>query len=306
MNWEKLGLVLPVDTFEAETPTRVMVPTPILFDENTIRVFVTVCDKDNVGRPYYVDLDAREPKRVLSVSPGPIMDVGTSPSFDEHGVVVAQVLRTRDGRLLMYYSGFQRFTDVRYRIFTGLAVSDNNGESFQRVQAAPILAMSNGESLFRCAPFVIESADGFRMWYVAGSSWETVRGKRVPRYSLKYFESQDGIDWPDEGRPCMELQEDEHGFGRPWIERDEEGTYHLYYSIRVRSLAAYRLGYATSKDGLDWVRKDAEMGLSPTPGSFDAHGMSYSALIDVHGSTYCFYNGNDFGKDGFAVAKLVQ
>jgi hypothetical protein len=305
MNWEKLGLVLRPEAIGAETPICVTVPTPILLDENTIRVFAGVCDKNYIGRPYYVDLDARDPRQTLSVSPGPVMDVGASPSFDEHGVVPVHILRARDGRLLMYYSGFQRFPDIRYKIFAGLAVSHNDGESFQRVQTAPLLGSSNEESLFRCAPFVIESDNGYRMWYIAGSSWETVRGKQVPRYSLKYIESHDGIEWPNEGRPCLELQQDEHGFGRPWIERDEEGTYHLYYSIRVRSVAAYRLGYATSKDGLDWVRNDAAMGLLPTPDSFDANGMSYSALIKAHGSTYCFYNGNDFGKDGVAVARLV-
>lgn len=306
MNWEKLGLVLPADKIGESRPTRVMVPTPFLLDEDTIRVFVTVCDEDNVGRPYYVDLNARDPTHVLSVSPHPVMDVGASQSFDEHGIVAAQVLRARDGRLLLYYSGFQRFTDVRYKIFTGLAISDNCGESFVRVLDEPILGISEHETMFRCAPFVIESDNGFSMWYVAGSSWETVRGKRVPRYSLRYVESADGVDWPAEGRPCMELQDDEHGFGRPWIRLDEQGTYHLYYSIRVCSLAAYRLGYASSRDGLNWLREDAEMGLSPTPGSFDANGMSYSAVIEAHGSTYCFYNGDDFGKEGFALAKLVQ
>ncbi|PMS37504.1 hypothetical protein B0G57_110166 [Trinickia symbiotica] len=306
MKWEKLGLVCTADRFGVDVPTRVMVPTPVFVNEDTIRVFVTVCDKDNIGRPYYVDVDARDPRKVLRLSERPVMDVGTAPSFDEHGVVVAQVLKTRDGKLQMYYSGFERFRDVRYKIFTGLATSSNNGESFQRVKTTPILGGSDYESTFRCAPFVIEFEDRFSMWYVAGSSWETIRGKQVPRYSLKYLESPDGIEWPVEGRSCMELQHDEHGFGRPWIEIDEHGTYHLYYSIRVCSLAAYRLGYATSEDGLNWVRKDAEMGLEPTPGSFDSNGLSYSAIIEAHGSTYCFYNGNDFGREGFAVSKLIK
>ena len=28
----------------------------------------------------------------------------------------------------------------------------------------------------------------------------------------------------------------------------------------------------------------------------------YAAVIEVDGRTYCYYNGNDFGKAGFAVA----
>lgn len=306
MKWEKLGLVRSVDPAAPNAPTRVMVPTPIMRGIDTIRVFVTVCDQQNVGRPHYVDLDARNPVRVLGISAGPVMDVGRSGSFDERGVVAAQVLPAEDGRLLMYYSGFQKAEDVRYRIFMGLAASNDGGESFQRVQEEPILGPTATETTFRCAPFVMKTASGFAMWYVAGSSWETVRGKQVPRYSLKYLESADGIHWPATGTPCMALGEDEHGFGRPWIEVDAQGTWHLFYSIRVCSLAAYRLGYATSRDGLDWTRRDAELGLEPTPGSFDADGMSYSAIIRAHGTTYCFYNGSDFGREGFAAARLAE
>jgi hypothetical protein len=95
------------------------------------------------------------------------------------------------------------------------------------------------------------------------------------------------------------------GFGRPWIERDEQGTCQQYYSIRVRSIAAYRLGYARPRMGSIGSETMRKWGCSPTPGSFDADGMSYSALIKAHGSSYCFYSGKDFGKDGVAVAKLV-
>jgi hypothetical protein len=31
----------------------------------------------------------------------------------------------------------------------------------------------------------------------------------------------------------------------------------------------------------------------------------YSAVISVGDKTYCFYNGNNFGEQGFAVAELI-
>jgi hypothetical protein len=144
---------------------------------------------------------------------------------------------------------------------------------------------------------------GYRMWYVAGSTWEIVNGKEVPKYSLKYLDSKNPVDWGKEGVPCMDLNVDEHGIGRPWI-IFENGVYRLYYSIRRISLGAYRLGYAESPDGIHWNRLDGKFGLDVTPGSFDSYGMSYSAVITVYDRTYCFYNGNDFGRDGFAVAVL--
>lgn len=304
MLWQKNGLVFDVSKDAPQGSTRAMVPTPVQINEETIRVFFTLCDSDNVGRPHFADVSANDPTRILQRSIGPVMEVGAAHSFDEHGVVPASFVRRADGSLLMYYSGFERGVTYRYRIFTGLAISDDDGKSFRRLSRTPILDRSDAELMFRCAPFVLRDGDHYRMWYVAGSTWEIVHNKEVPRYVLKYLESEDGVAWGDEGALSMDLDDDEHGFGRPWVARDNE-TYRLFYSIRRRSLAAYSLGYAESTNGIDWERQDDRIGLSPTPGAFDSHGMSYTAPITVNGKTYCFYNGNDFGADGFAVATLL-
>jgi hypothetical protein len=70
-------------------------------------------------------------------------------------------------------------------------------------------------------------------------------------------------------------------------------------------VAAYRLGYAESNNGINWIRKDEEMGLDVTPGEFDSDAIMYSAVISVGDKTYCFYNGNNFGEQGFGVAELI-
>ena len=99
---------------------------------------------------------------------------------------------------------------------------------------------------------------------------------------------------------------DEHGFGRPWVVKRGPEDYQMFYSVRRRSLAAYRLGYAESTDGINWMRKDCEMGLDVSAGEFDSDAIMYSAVISVGDKTYCFYNGNNFGEKGFAIAELVS
>lgn len=306
MRWNKLGLVFSLEDKASSSHRRAMVPTPLLIDNDTIRIYITICDDNNIGRPHYIDVSAHDPKKILAISDGPVMDVGEPCTFDEHGIVLSQVIRDIDSsRLLMYYSGFERGGNVPYKIFTGLAISDDGGENFTRYSRAPILDRSDKELLFRCAPFVIKTDAVYRMWYTAGSDWEFLNGKKVPRYFIKYIESDNGIDWPSEGKSVLELGPDEHGIGRAWIEFDEDDTYHLYYSVRKISIGAYRLGYATSVDGLMWSRRDAEFGLTCTLDSFDSDAISYSAIISVHGRKFCFYNGNNFGGDGFAVAELI-
>jgi hypothetical protein len=49
---------------------------------------------------------------------------------------------------------------------------------------------------------------------------------------------------------------------------------------------------------------DSALNLDVTPGSFDSDAIMYAAPIEVSGRLYLFYNGNEFGRLGFAVARL--
>ena len=302
MQWEKLGLVFKLDESRLADHKNAMVPTPMLLPSGKLRVYMTVCDQANIGRIFYVEFDSVRMDSLPSEVVGPVLDVGVPGSFDEHGVVVAQIVQVSVTELWMYYSGFERLHDQPYRILTGVARSMDGGLSFQRISLDPILRQSPKESLFRCAPFVLPSTQGYTMWYVAGATWEVVQGKHVPRYSLYTMHSPDGLSWPDEGLECLKLGPNEHGFGRPWI-LQEDNMLRLFYSIRRIDLAAYALGYAESRDGIHWQRMDHCLGLATSQGQFDSTAMSYTAIITIGESCYCLYNGDHFGREGFAAAR---
>ena len=100
--------------------------------------------------------------------------------------------------------------------------------------------------------------------------------------------------------------DDEHGFGRPCVIAKPGGGFRLFYSVRRKSFAAYRLGYAESTDGRNWQRMDQVLNLDVSPGQFDSDAIMYAAPIQIGKKLYVFYNGNDFGRDGFACALLEQ
>lgn len=306
MEWAKRGIVwCPGADAPEHARTHAMGPTPVVLDERTIRVFVTCLDAQGRGRPYFVDVDARDPTRVLRVSPRPLMDVGQPGAFDDNGVLPLSFV-PHGGALYMYYAGFELCRQIRYRIFSGLAISRDGGESFERVRRTPILDRSDRELYFRGGSFALHEDGRFRLWYVAGDEWTELDGKPMPTYDLRYLESPDGIQFAARGELSMALTDpDEHGFGRPWVVRRGPGRYELYYSIRKRSLRAYRMGYAESSDGLRWERKDHLMGLDVSPSGFDSEAIMYAAVVTAGGREYCFYNGNGFGIDGFAVAERV-
>jgi hypothetical protein len=127
----------------------------------------------------------------------------------------------------------------------------------------------------------------------------------MPVYDIRYLESEDGIHWPEKGEVQIAITEpDEHGFGRPCVIPKRSGGYRMFYSVRRRSFGAYRLGYAESDDGHSWRRMDDKLNLDVTAGGFDSDAIMYAAPIEVCGKLYVFYNGNEFGREGFAVAVL--
>lgn len=299
MTWADLGVVWAPDGTRPDARSHAMVPTPVVMDEDRIRVFVTCLDDRGRGRPFWVDVAADDPTRVIESSKTPSMDIGAPGTFDDNGVVMTSILVQSDDVLLGYYAGFELSHTIRYRILTGLAVSRDGGQTFNRVKETPVLERSNEEMFFRCGPFVLKERNTYRMWYIAGSEWTELNGKEVPVYRLHYLESADACQWPNKGQLSLAFSDpDEHGFGRPWVIPTDSG-YEMFFSIRSRSAGGYRLGYAVSEDGLEWNRSDSEMRI----GNDGQDHRMYTAVVGVGTRRYCFYNGANFGLNGFMVAE---
>jgi predicted GH43/DUF377 family glycosyl hydrolase len=307
MHWKKHGLVYSPDGSLPWAVSHAMIPTPVRIDEWRIRVFITACDTAGIGRPGYVDVSASDPTRVLSIGKKPLIEIGEPGTFDENGVLACSVINAGGGKMQMYYVGFELGTKIRYRLLTGLALSDDQGETFTRVKKTPVLERSDCELYFRCGPCCIKDSRGFKMWYVGGDRWIDVMGKQMPVYDIRYIESEDGITWPDRGEVQISItQGDEHGFGRPYVIPKPQGGYRLFYSVRRISYGAYRMGYAESDDGRNWVRMDDKINLDVSPGEFDSDAIMYAAPIQIGERLFVFYNGNDFGREGFGVAELIN
>lgn len=305
MQWRKQGLIYAANGDRPWSQTHAMIPTPEFLDSETLRIYITVCDKEGIGRISYIDVQAENPDKVLAVAGSPILDIGQPGTFDENGILVTSIVSLPDDRKFLYYVGFELGTRIRYRLLSGLAISEDGGNSFQRVQKTPILERSDRELFFRGGPFVRWENGVFRMWYVAGDRWLTIKGKEMPVYTINYLESADGIHWGKQGKVCIDIQHQyEHGFGRPYVLK-HDGKYKMFYSIRVKELG-YRLGYAESTDGIDWVRRDDLIGMDVSTVGWDSEAICYSAVVNVKGRYYMFYNGNQFGKTGFGWAQLVS
>ena len=164
MQWKKLGLIFTPDTNLDWTQSHAMIPTPIKINNKTIRVYLTFCDKFGLGRPGFIDVSLSDPSKVINYSKKPLLELGSSGSFDESGVLVCSVVRKELKTMHMYYVGFELGTKIRYRLLTGLALSYDNGNSFKKILKVPVLERSTDELYFRCGPFCIYEDQKFKLY----------------------------------------------------------------------------------------------------------------------------------------------
>ncbi len=306
MRWEKKGRIglekyIGSNTFARTFAT---LPTPLLISGEVIRIYTGFCDDKNVGRIGYVDVSAADPGRVLDVSSVPVLDIGSQGCFDDNGVVPLCVLRAGN-EIRLYYVGFQLGVKVPYFMFGGLASSSDGGNTFCRVFRTPVLDRKDDELFARCGMFVMKDGDRYKMWYVGtlGGGWIQSGGSLKPFYTMRYTESADGIRWDGPSAPCMQFANaDEHGFGRPFVWK-ENGGYRMLYSIRTYS-SGYQIGYAESADGTEWIRKDKLAGICTSASGWDGRNISYPCILQAQGRTWLFYNGDGCGRTGFGYAQL--
>lgn len=303
MAWEKLGRVYVPRGDAPWARRRAFLPTSLVLDDQRIRVFVACLDDELVGRLGYVDVDPSNPTNVLAVSERPVLDIGEPGMFDDSGVNPLSVFR-RDGRIWLYYMGWQTTAKVPYLLFTGLAYSDDEGLTFSRHARVPVLDRTPAEPLLRTGAFVLPvEGGGFRAWYSSGDGWITSEGRLRPTYGLRYAESEDGVTWPARGIPCLEPRRpDEYGLARPFV-LPHGGRLRMWFSVRSHS-RGYRLGYAESLDGVCWERRDQEAGIDVSLGGWDSAMVHSAWLQETRFGTYLFYNGNNYGETGFGVAAL--
>ncbi len=306
MEWKRLGLLDLAAGGAPWATTHATLPTPDVQADGTVRVYFSTADEQGRSRPYVVDVDPARPTQALAAPRGPLLDLGDPGCFDDNGVVVTSVVHGPGGAIYLYYVGFELCVGIRYRLFTGLAISTDGGETFARHGAVPVLDRTDAERCFRCGPHVRYEGGRFRMWYVGGSDWTDVGGKQLPVYDIRYAESADGIAWPEEGERIVAADElREHGLGRPWIDR-RDGNEVLLLSVRDRVAANYRLGAAARDRTGAYRRCDDVVGLQVSAAGFDDEAIMYLAVADTQAGTLGFYNGNGFGAAGIGVARLLD
>ena len=275
-------------------------PTPYLLDNATIRIFTGFRDSDGVSRVGFVDVSADNPSNVISVSKTPSLDIGHDGAFDENGVAPCAIL-VFEHRLYLYYAGYQLGQKVRFCAYSGLAVSDDHGVTFKRLSNVPVTDRTNDAMYFRVIHSIMNDDGIFKVWYGAGSTYDVGADKTLPHYNVQMMESKSLFEFPKHGHVVVETKGDEYRVGRPYVFKNDD-EFIMFYGTGSEAVP-YRLGYATSSDSYRWERKD-DLSIEGPSATWDSEMMAYPAVVTNNDVSYLFYNGNDYGREGFGYAVI--
>ncbi len=302
VGWKKKGKIYCPSGEHSWELNTFMTPHALKVEEGVIRIWGGVRDSQGVSRIKYIDVEEKNPSNVLYVSDRPSLDIGNPGCFDDNGVILGDILPVNN-RLFLYYVGFQHVQKVKFFAFSGVAISDDGGKTFERYSEVPIMDRSQQGRYGRCIHTVLHEEGIFKCYYAVISDWKKISDNYYPVYNIWYTSSKDGVTFPRvDTCLCVDVEGDEYRIGRPKVYKTNDG-YEMYYTRDLIS-KEYIVGYAISKNGVDWIRDDKKAGLQKSKEGWDSEMACYPVKLSTDSGDYLFYNGNGMGKTGVGYATL--
>ena len=297
MAWAKLGHVFTASGQYPWMRTHAAVPFADPIGGDLFRVYFSARDELNRSHTGSLILDLAGTPRVLDVEARATLAPGRLGCFDDSGAMMSWIATVGEDRYF-YHTGWNRGVTVPFRNAIGLAIARGSAPPV-RYAEGPILDRTTSEPQFVASPCVLKCGSLWRMWYLACTEWRMKDDRPEHRYHLRYAESDDGVAWRREGRIAIDYKNDkETAISRPCVIKDID-CWRMWYSYRGLS---YRIGYATSDDGVDWTRRDEDAGIDVSASGWDSAMIEYPHVFDHDGARLMLYNGDRFGGTGFGLA----
>jgi predicted GH43/DUF377 family glycosyl hydrolase len=298
MKWRKLGRVFEPQSRYDWMHTHASNPIVEVVAGSLVRIYFSTRDAANRASVGSLLLDLNDVAKVSGISAEPLLSPGELGTFDDSGVSIGCLLKDADETRL-YYVGWNLCRTVPWRNSVGLALRNKNGKKFSRFSRAPVMDRSGVDPFSLSYPWVLRDQSGYVMWYGTNLSWGLTPDDMV--HVIRRATSDDGITWNRSEHICINVEHPgEFAISKPCVLATRHG-FSMWYSFRC---PAYEIGYAESKDGVNWTRIDREVGIQRSSQGWDSEGISYPCVWRQRQKLYMLYNGNGFGRSGFGLAVL--
>lgn len=285
-------------------------PTIDVLGDERWRIYFAARDAQNRAQTTSIDVEAGSPGRILEERREPILSLGADGAFDSAGIMPAWLVDL-DGTKYLFYTGWKLSAATPYELAIGVATSEDEGETWRKLQDEPVLGLTDSEPYTVGSPCIRRENGLWRCWYFCSTEWATIEGRVEAVYHIRYAESDDGVDWRRDGTVAIDYDAKDEAIARGSVVRDDD-RYRMWYAYRKTSgfrddpSRGYRIGYAESPDGLEWTRMDDAAGIDVSAEGWDSAMIAYPYVFDHAGTRYLFYNGNGFGQSGFGYAVWTE
>jgi predicted GH43/DUF377 family glycosyl hydrolase len=313
--WKKLGRIYNPLYFE-ERPEWMyefaQAPSTLIFDD-FVRVYFGCRPKRDANQQYvtysaYVDLSRKDLFKIERFSKQPVLNLGNYGCFDEFGTYPLSVLKNND-EIWGFYAGWTRCESVPFNIGIGFATSKDNGVTFQKYGEGPILPFTLDEPFTLSGPKIRKFGDKFYLFYIAGKEWLIINGKPEISHKIRLAISEDGLKWNKVNRNLIP---------NSWHTDESQaspdvffanGKYHMFFCgwipSNFRVTRTRTIGYAYSTDLINWIRDDSKVGIQLSQDGWDSKMIAYPHVFELDDEVYMMYIGNEVGRFGFGLAKLI-
>lgn len=298
MKWVKKGQIFKPEHQYDWLVSHGMLPVADPMEGDLYRIYFSGRDGQNRSRIGYVVVDINAPQKILEISEKPVLDLGSLGAFDDNGVSPTWMVN-HQGKKYLYYFGWNKGSLVRAAEVSGLAISVDHGNTFNKFSRAPVIDRTDAEPYQILVISCILIEDGvWRMWYDSADEWQT---PELPRYNIKYAESTDGINWTRRGLVSVNYRSrDESRVSRASVIK-EDGLYKMWHCYAIES-GGYRMGYAESGDGYTFERQSDSLTIQVSDSGWDSEMVCYPNVFVHRGQKMMLYCGNGYGRTGFGLA----
>jgi predicted GH43/DUF377 family glycosyl hydrolase len=274
----------------------------VIYDNSSIYdLYITGRDNKGRGMIGKAKLNIKT-SEVFSILSKPLLDFGAKGSFDENGITYPYVIKL-DNLYYLYYTGWIQGVQVPWMNGLGLAISDD-GKNFKRFSRAPIFHRNNNDFIGIGSVCVIYDDNIFKMWYTSFERWGGGGNfDHKHYYNIKYAESLNGYDWNPLQKICIDFKDSsEYAIAKPTVIK-VKNKYLMWYSYRGNN---YKIGFAVSENGINWIRRDEIVGISTSESGWDSEMVCYPYVFQHDNFYYMLYNGNGYGASGLGLARIKR
>jgi len=275
-------------------------PLPVHMAGDVYRIFFSGRDVHNRSSVGAVDVDIVQ-RVVITEHHAPFIEHGSVGSFYSDGVSVGNCYAV-DGIQYMLFMGWQNPPGGHWRGDIGRLIVTPE-LSLQLDDEEPFMGIDSTDPISLSYPWVqARPSGGFDMWYGSTLKWDAGNGEML--HVIHHASSHDGHQWHRTGLAVPFELGRAQAFSRPTVVQNKESDFEMWFSYRSGSGGKYRIGYATSENGVNWKLDLDNAGIAVSTAGWDSEMIEYPFVFDHEGHRYMLYNGNGYGKTGFGLAVL--